>query len=273
MNKPPQDIIAAFSSDGQPQLLPGGQQTTYKVNDIVLKPTDNEKESSWVAEVFSMLKEHLVFRIAKPVKSVDGRWVVDGWIANKFVAGEHKTDRWSEVIRISQAFHEALKEVERPSFFDERKDPWAIADRMAWGEEELPDHQLTREVFAAIVPRLQRVTLPSQVIHGDISENILFASDLPPAVIDFSPYWRPATFAIAIVLIDAIVWRGASERLLNRWREIEQFDQLLLRAFLRRICEAVESERQFNKDSVGVIQPHLSILRALLRLNSECSNS
>ena len=50
----------------------------------------------------------------------------------------------------------------------------------------------------AVVPEVARlvaarrsVDAVSQLVHGDLSGNVLLAHGLPPAVIDFSPYWRP----------------------------------------------------------------------------------
>ena len=53
------------------------------------------------------------------------------------------------------------------------------------------------------------VTAPSQLIHGDLSGNVLFHAELPPAIIDFAACWRPVAFASAIVVADALVWEGA----------------------------------------------------------------
>ena len=52
-------------------------------------------------------------------------------------------------------------------------------------------------------------------MHGDLTGNVLFARGLPPAVIDFSPYWRPVGFASAVVVGDALLWEGADESLLD----------------------------------------------------------
>jgi len=50
-------------------------------------------------------------------------------------------------------------------------------------------------------------------MHGDLGGNVLFADGLPPAVIDLSLYWRPPSFASAIVVGDALVWEGADASL------------------------------------------------------------
>lgn len=46
----------------------------------------------------------------------------------------------------------------------------------------------------------------AQLIHGDLTGNVLFAADEAPAVIDFSPYWRPPVFAEAVVVADGLLW-------------------------------------------------------------------
>jgi len=270
--EPSQTVINAFGVKGKAELLPGGQQTSYRVENIVLKPTNNTEESIWIAETLNNITENEVFRITKSVKSGEGLWVVDGWTASKFVEGEHRTDKWPEVIKISHAFHSALKSVPCPPFLKENTNPWAIADRMAWQEKELPHHPLTEEAFSTIKERLKKVTIPSQIIHGDIGENILFHNSLPPAVIDFCPYWRPAAFAIAIGVIDAFVWREQTDELLQLCKDIEQFDQLLLRAFLRRVCEQLEHQRQSSKDPTKDINQHLSILDRIMKFNNDYQN-
>jgi hypothetical protein len=78
------------------------------------------------------------------------------------------------------------------------------------------------------------VDLPAQLVHGDLAGNVLFHPELPPLVIDLSPYWRPPAFASAVVVVDALVWLGADEDLVKPLLEDEGFPQLLLRALLFR---------------------------------------
>src|SRR5258708_24837722 len=81
---------------------------------------------------------------------------------------------------------------------------------------------------------LRPVPAPSQLIHGDLSGNVLFHDQLPPAIIDFSPYWRPAAYASAIVVADALVWEGADARILDAVSHIDDFGQYLIRALIFR---------------------------------------
>jgi Ser/Thr protein kinase RdoA (MazF antagonist) len=69
-----------------------------------------------------------------------------------------------------------------------------------------------RPASCTLVPAVARLLAarrpagaPSQLIHGDLTRNVLFADEQPPADIDFSPYWRPKAFASAIVAVDAVV--------------------------------------------------------------------
>jgi uncharacterized protein (TIGR02569 family) len=77
-------------------------------------------------------------------------------------------------------------------------------------------------------------TSTSQLVHGDLTGNVLFADGLPPAVIDFSPFWRPPGYATAIVVGDALLWEGADESLLAAVSRVDDFPQLLLRALVFR---------------------------------------
>ena len=120
-----------------------------------------------------------------------------------------------------------------PDFIARRADPWAIGDRVAWGGLPLGEFAQVRHL-PRLAAALRPVEASSQLIHGDLTGNVLFDDQLPPAVIDFSPYWRPAAFASAIVVADALVWEDADESILDAVAHIEDFGQLLLRALIYR---------------------------------------
>jgi hypothetical protein len=56
---------------------------------------------------------------------------------------------------------------------------------------------------------------PAQLVHGDLGGNVLFAPSLAPAIIDFSPYWRPPGYAEAVAAVDAFLWFGAGDHVLR----------------------------------------------------------
>ena len=128
-----------------------------------------------------------------------------------------------------------LARVRRPaSVLDARTDPWARADRIAWGELPAGDLAAVPAVARLLAAR-RPVGAPSQLVHGDLTGNVLFADGLPPAVIDFSPYWRPTAFASAVVAVDAVVWFDADPGLLRTVAALPDGPQLLVRALLFRL--------------------------------------
>lgn len=74
-----------------------------------------------------------------------------------------------------------------------------------------------------------------QIIHGDIFPNVLTAVGLPPAVIDWLPFFRPVGTATAVAVTDAITFRRGPLSLLDEWETGEDWNQLLVRALLCRL--------------------------------------
>ena len=157
-------------------------------------------------------------RLARPVPTHEGAWTCAGWSATRLLSGRvpdrSRLSTWVDVIEAGRAFHRAICHLPRPHCLVERTDPWALADRAAWGEHEpryLP-------VFEAVARRLVPALSPlgrSQLVHGDLTANVLFAPGELPAVIDVSPYWRPPAYAEGIVVADALCWHDAAPRLLD----------------------------------------------------------
>ena len=193
---PPPHVLAAFGvTEATP--LPGGRGRSWRAGQLVLKPLDRRPEQlAWEAELFAAIVED-GFRIAHPLPAV-----VDGWTASQFVAGEHLPGRWREIVAVGERLHAALAGVPRPAILDGLTDPWSRADRVAWGEEPF---SALDDVLRALEP----VDGTPQLVHSDLTGNVLFHPTLPPAIIDFSPYWRPPEFASAVVVADAICWEGA----------------------------------------------------------------
>lgn len=218
----------------------------------MLKPVGaTVDELEWQAAVLGGVQSRQI-RLAPPLRTTDGKWVVDGWCAAPFMAGTHAQGRWADVIRAGEALHAALATHPRPAFLDHRTDRWAVADRVAW--EELPVERFSGNPHVAVLAAArQPLQDPAQLIHGDLTGNVLFAPDLPPAIIDFSVYWRPTPFASAIVVADALVWEGADASVLEAIIHIDRFGQYLLRALIYRLvsdqgCVAVQPKQGAGRD-------------------------
>jgi uncharacterized protein (TIGR02569 family) len=194
---------------------------------------DEEQELGWLA---TSLPE-TPLPVARPLAASDGGHVVDGWMATTLLAGEHRDRAWLDIVAAGDAFHAAIAGVSRPTFLDERTHPWATGDRVAWDEASWRPHRPT--------PLLDRLTnlagtidLPSQLVHGDLCGNVLFAQGAPTAVIDLSLYWRPRDYGTAIVVVDALAWEGARPADLEPLFGRASFGQLLVRALQFRIAVA-----------------------------------
>jgi uncharacterized protein (TIGR02569 family) len=239
MTYPPRHVRAAFGLHGEPVLLLGGRGLAWRVGDLVFKPSDlAPDELAWHADVLPTVAAHDL-RLSSPQRTIDGELVVDGWTAWSYLSGEHQAARWLDVIAVGDRFHEAIAGLARPAFIAARTDPWSIGDRVAWGEAPIDPYRDVPHV-ATLAEGLAPVRASSQLIHGDLTGNVLFADGLPPAVIDLSLYWRPTAFATAIVVADALVWEGADESLLDVVADRDNFGQMLLRALLFRVVAAAE---------------------------------
>ena len=215
--KPPASDLRAFGATGSPRPLPGGQGTSWVAGELVLKPGAGPVHE-WLAEALHNVAS-AGFRLATPVRTLQGTWSWEGWAATRWVEGTEpdrtRPSTWLDIIGVGRALHAALAHLPRPDCLDARGDWWAVADRVAWGERAirfLPE-------FADLSRRLQRALTPlgpSQIVHGDLTGNVLFSPELPPAVIDFSPYWRPGQYAEGVVIADALCWHGAEGSLLDR---------------------------------------------------------
>jgi uncharacterized protein (TIGR02569 family) len=230
---PPAEVLEAFGAGGStPIALPGGEGHSWLAGDLVFKPADDEAVAVWAAELLSRIREE-DFRVARPVATLDGRGIADGWTASKRLDGEH-APRWTEVIAAGEAFHRAVRDEPRPAFLDDRDDAWALGDRVAWDELSVEPYAGSVEALGRLAMARRPVAdLEPQLIHGDLTENVLFADGVAPAVIDLSPYWRPTGFASAIVVADALLWHGAGAELLEATADVSR--QLLIRALIYRL--------------------------------------
>ncbi len=261
---PARNIINAFGPDKNSELFEGGQGEAYRAGDIVLKSVLDKKETIWCIEILNNFQSEKV-RVTKPIKAKNGDWIFNGWMAYEYLEGKSVPDDLENIYQVSKDFHKVLKNIPRPDFFDDRMDPWAIADRMAWNELPLPlEFDQAREALERLDQAKEKIDLDNQIIHGDIGGNVLFHKTLPPAVIDFSPYWRPTNFAFAIAIVDALTWQGAREKIIKIFKDIEELDQLIIRAFIRRICETINLSELQKRDCAEDMKKHLQAADKIL---------
>lgn len=237
---PPAPVHDAFGVRGARVPLPGGQGRSVRVGGYVFKPAEEgEARAEWAAALSESLATAPGFRVPQPLRTPDGRVVVEGWTASGLLPGRTGPQgHWDEVLRAGRALHAALRHVPRPAFLARRTDPWAVADRVAWGERELA----VTDDLAAPYARLRELIRPvtgsaAQLVHGDLTGNVLLAPGAVPAVIDFSPYWRPPLFAEAVVVADGLLWYEVPPGLVegSGAQEHRDWRQMLVRALLFRL--------------------------------------
>ncbi len=271
MTPPPRSVVDAFGGAWPPELLGGGEGRSWRAGEIVLKPLDRSvEELEWQAELIDRVRGK-AFRLPSSVRTADGALTADGWYATTFLIGRHKSGRWADIIRFGEAFHTAIATERRPAFLDRRTDPWAIGDRVAWGELPVTDFADAKHV-ARLASARRPLDASDQLIHGDLTGNVLFAKGLPPAIIDLSPYWRPPPFAAAVVVADALVWEGADVALVAQVGHIDRLEQYLVRALIYRtitdwIIRRGEAMRPDQDD------PYLPLVELALELCDQAESS
>lgn len=238
---PTAGAVRAFGANvEQLRRLPGGAGGhTWTDGRLVLKPVGFVPEHTWVSEVYASWKSTEV-RVPEPLQprgAVDNSWSSDGWGAHVFARGRD-AELPGEIARVREAsdvFHQGVAHLDRPDFLQHREDPWAFGDRLAWEDAEPQGDTATIEVIERLRAALAPVDAAAQAIHGDILPNVLLADGLPPAVIDWPPYFRPVGFADAITITDAVTFRHAPISLLDEWSTGPDWNQLLVRALLYRL--------------------------------------
>jgi hypothetical protein len=275
--RPGPEVLASFGASADLVSLPGGQGIAWRAGEVVLKPAGDPRVARWTADLYRDLdpldppdplgplaaRRDPGFRVPQPLRAVaedgaTGDWVAQdplagAWVAWQWLPGEPASwsgvsPFWPSLIAASRAFHAALAGRPAPPWLGRDGSQWTVGDQVAWGERD-PGSVLATAPgplagqLRSLLAALQPVHLPAQLIHGDLGGNVLFAAGEPPAVIDFSPYWRPAGLALAVAAVDALTWSGADPAILGQLADQPGLDQLLARAHVGRLVTEIVSRR------------------------------
>lgn len=123
-------MLAGFGAVGRPARLPGGQGTSWRAGDLVVKPVDQDAVETlvWVDEHARLRLRDVGVRIALPVRGGGGAVVVDGWTATPWLEGVPSAGGWEEKAAVGRRFARAFSGVD-PRQLPARDDPWARAER------------------------------------------------------------------------------------------------------------------------------------------------
>lgn len=232
---PSEEVFDAFGI--RHELATGIEERKQAIlsQNYVFKPAEDPVATNWICEVLNSLAPSEDFRVAKPLRASTGEWIAHGFTCQTRLAGEHDMHRWDDVLAASTAFHLALAAIEKPQWIGGPPDFFQCCDRFAWEDEPVAVDSRSVETIAQLRSLVRPVQMSSQLIHGDLAGNVLFAPNELPAIIDFTPYWRPALHADGIVIVDAISVRGASpSKLIDDFLERPNGLQALLRSALFR---------------------------------------
>lgn len=253
--EPPEHVLQTFGLTQHPVVALGeGWEGGWRIGETVLSLVPDHARAAWSAKVRETLHVEGV-RIARPVRSSDGRYVVSGWRADTYIAGTPEP-RYDEVVSLADRLHEATAELERPRFLMQPPAPpyndvdvFTAADRAAWddvplrsakaagmGDPTSPDGVTSLEILNTLAKLRTKVSSPSQLVHGDLFGTVLFAGAAAPGITDITPYWRPAAWAAAVVVVDALAWGGADDGLVDRWEDLPEWPQMMLRAVMFRLA-------------------------------------
>ena len=273
-------MLAAFGLSGvRPVPLGAGWEGGWRCGEVVLTEIADHARAAWSAKVRETLFVDGV-RLARPVRSTDGRYVVAGWRADTFVLGTPEP-RHDEVVSAAVRLHEATARLERPRFLTQPPvAPWSdvdvfiAADRAAWEErplQSLPsgarvapgsaDGQRSIDLINQLAGLRRPTKSANQLVHGDLYGTVLFAGTAAPGITDITPYWRPASWAAAVAVVDALSWGDADDGLIERWSTFSDWPQMLLRALIFRLAVHALHPR-----STAAAFPGLARTAALVRL-------
>ena len=271
-------VLDAFGAPPAPPVrLAGGQGTSWWAGPLVLKPVDGVMGVELLDHLAPVLLDvaragPAGFRLPEPVRSRGGGWCVRGWSAARWTPGRAvpsgrpvPTGRWYEVLDAGAALHDALAHVPRPDVLDQRRDPWAVADRVAWGEDDLVVGPWAADLVARLRALCEPTGGPCQLVHGDLSGNTLLHPGSAPAIIDLSPYWRPAAWAGAVVVADALLWHAAGADLLATAGDAGD-PSLVARALLFRLLVEEQAARGGPVPLADTTEDHLAPYRRAMGL-------
>lgn len=226
--RPTEHVLDMFAVPGDTEVVTGG----VRAGDLVLSPGRDPHLQEAVSPRLARLAVNLDtrpgrdprdLRIAMPVPARDGSWVVDGWSATRFEPGAHQLTDLTALRAVGAVLHAELHAAttRSPITHPAREDRWADAARVAFGEAPLdvdavgPDG---REVLLALGSHRDATPLgPDQLVHGDLARTVLLDAGGAPVVIDLSPYWRPALWAEAVVVLDSVLVLDADAAVMSEW--------------------------------------------------------
>ncbi|TDQ40677.1 hypothetical protein [Aureibacillus halotolerans] len=263
----PRNVLEAFQLDGDAIKLPGGQGTSVKVGNAVLKPVEDDPAYvDWVSSVLDDLQPK-GYRLATPMRTKEGSSVYQGWSCARFEEGQPMEGNVEGKLKVARLFHKDLAGSPYRSA-PTVENPWSRGHRIAWCQEEIPieTNATAKEVLHQLLTSITRhPDYETQLIHGDLAGNILFHQTLPPVVIDFSPTIAPAAYGESILLCDCIAWQGSSLQAMHLLPENNHSKEMITRALIFRLAVAAIFANGDDRSFAAELKAYEPIVKTLVR--------
>ncbi|MCD7034811.1 hypothetical protein LRR81_11200 [Metabacillus sp. GX 13764] len=238
-------VLHSFNLSGEIIPLKGGQNTSVRVNNAVLKPVENALHSELLFTIIHSINP-VGYRLYRPIKSNKGTFVSEGWSCTAFEQGQEVNGYIKEKLYVSRLFHHDLAAIKFKGIL-ESDNPWSMAHRIAWQINELPEevHPEAREIINNLLKKVHlKEQYHRQIVHSDLAGNILFDVVLPPLIIDFSPTIAPVEYAEAILVCDCIAWQDCP---ISEIDLLPEMREMFIRAVIFRLsAQAILSSEDWN---------------------------
>lgn len=220
----PGHVLTAFQVDAAEPAEPLGVEWGYgvRVGNTAFVPAGEHAHFS--ATVRDKLDVPGV-RVARPLRTTDGRFAVAGWAASVWEAGT-LSRRIDETVVAALRLADALRDVAQPELDLDPGSPaatFAEAERLAWAECD--------EKFGELSG-----SQDWQVGHADMVGTTIMSGELAPVVTDIVPFAepRPAAFSAALAIVDGLMYGAVDEDIMDRFAHLQDLAQLTLRAIAYR---------------------------------------
>lgn len=255
-NEVPAHVLTAFGtgtedSPAGAQRLGPAWDNGLKVGQVVYARAG--ETAHWSATVRERLDVDGA-RVARPVRSSDGRFLVAGWKATLWAPGI-LARRVDETAAVALRLEDALAGEPAPPVRENHTDVFARAERAAWAESD--------ERFGLF----EGVRL--QAGHADLLASTIYAGAAVATITDLVPFaeQRPRGYTTALALVDGMIYSAVGPGVLERFAHVPRLGELTLRAvaYRRHLSELHPRATSISRSNIaGVEELLLSRVSATL---------
>lgn len=188
--------------------------------------------AAWSARIRTRLKVPGL-RVARPIYSTDGRFVVAGWRADSWVQGV-LSRRIDETVAAALRLDSVLAGHSIPEHAllapEECTDPYSRADRLAAQTTLHPQDDV------AVHRALTAIPAAAQLCHADMLGTTIYSGANPPVLTDVVATARPRGYTAALAMVDGLLGSFVDEGIIDRYvDEIPHLRTLMLLGLRYRI--------------------------------------